>query len=316
MDYREAAALLAGQNDILILTHKRPDGDTIGCAVGLCAALRKLGKTAWVLPNADATSLFTPYLEGCLAPGEFAPRFVVSVDIAGRSLFPENAKAWLERGVDLAIDHHPSNEGFGRENCVDAGRAACGELIFDLVREWGEIDAAIALPLYVAVSTDTGCFVYGNTTPGTHRVAAALMETGIDYRGVNKRHFRTKSFKRLRLESMLCQNMELFDGGRIAVAAVTLEMMAVLDAREEDAEDVSAFAGQVEGVQTAVTIRELRPGECKLSVRTSAGLNASAVCALLGGGGHAAASGCTVHGSVEEAKRAILEAIEKVKRDS
>ena len=309
MDYREAAALLAGQNDILILTHKRPDGDTIGCAVGLCAALRKLGKIAWVLPNADATSLFTPYLEGCLAPGEFAPRFVVSVDIAGRSLFPENAKAWLERGVDLAIDHHPSNEGFGRENCVDAGRAACGELIFDLVREWGE-------PLYVAVSTDTGCFVYGNTTPGTHRVAAALMETGIDYRGVNKRHFRTKSFKRLRLESMLCQNMELFDGGRIAVAAVTLEMMAVLDAREEDAEDVSAFAGQVEGVQTAVTIRELRPGECKLSVRTSAGLNASAVCALLGGGGHAAASGCTVHGSVEEAKRAILEAIEKVKSDS
>ena len=316
MDYREAAALLAEQNDILILTHKRPDGDTIGCAVGLCAALRKLGKTAWVLPNADATSLFTPYLEGCLAPGEFAPRFVVSVDIAGRSLFPENAKVWLERGVDLAIDHHPSNEGFGRENCVDAGRAACGELLFDLVREWGEIDAAIALPLYVAVSTDTGCFVYGNTTPGTHRVAAALMETGIDYRGVNKRHFRTKSFKRLRLESMLCQNMELFDGGRIAVAAVTLEMMAVLDAREEDAEDVSAFAGQVEGVQTAVTIRELRPGECKLSVRTSAGLNASAVCALLGGGGHAAASGCTVHGSVEEAKRAILEAIEKVKSDS
>ena len=313
MDYREAAALLAGQNDILILTHKRPDGDTIGCAVGLCAALRKLGKTAWVLPNADATSLFTPYLEGCLAPGEFAPRFVVSVDIAGRSLFPENAKVWLERGVDLAIDHHPSNEGFGRENCVDAGRAACGELIFDLVREWGEIDAAIALPLYVAVSTDTGCFVYGNTTPGTHRVAAALMETGIDYRGVNKRHFRTKSFKRLRLESMLCQNMELFDGGRIAVAAVTLEMMAVLDAREEDAEDVSAFAGQVEGVQTAVTIRELRPGECKLSVRTSAGLNASAVCALLGGGGHAAASGCTVHGSVEEAKKAILEAIEEIK---
>ena len=313
MDYREAAALLAEQNEILILTHKRPDGDTIGCAVGLCAALRKLGKTAWVLPNADATSLFTPYLEGCLAPGEFAPRFVVSVDIAGRSLFPENAKVWLERGVDLAIDHHPSNEGFGRETCVDAGRAACGELIFDLVREWGEIDAAIALPLYVAVSTDTGCFVYGNTTPGTHRVAAALMETGIDYRGVNKRHFRTKSFKRLRLESMLCQNMELFDGGKIAVAAVTLEMMAALDAREEDAEDVSAFAGQVEGVQTAVTIRELRPGECKLSVRTSAGLNASAVCALLGGGGHAAASGCTVHGSVKEAKKAILEAIEEIK---
>lgn len=312
MDYREAAALLAAQNDILILTHRRPDGDTIGCAVGLCAALRRLGKTAWVLPNADATSLLTPYLEGYTAPEGFTPAFVVSVDIAGRGLFPENARAWLERGIGLAVDHHPSNEGFGRENCVDAGRAACGELIYDLVSQWGEVDAVIALPLYVAVSTDTGCFQYANTTAGTHRVAAALMETGIDYRWVNKRHFRTKSFKRIKLESMIAEGMELFDGGRIAVGAVSLDMMAALDAREEDVEDIAAFVGQVEGVDTAVTIRELRPGECKLSVRTSAGLNASQVCALLGGGGHAAASGCTVHGGVEEAKRAILEAIWEV----
>ena len=165
MDYREAAALLAEQNDILILTHKRPDGDTIGCAVGLCAALRKLGKTAWVLPNADATSLFTPYLEGCLAPGEFAPRFVVSVDIAGRSLFPENAKVWLERGVDLAIDHHPSQEFFARETCLEADSAACGEIVYDILRQLTPLTPEMALPLYVAISTDTGCFVYSNTTP-------------------------------------------------------------------------------------------------------------------------------------------------------
>ena len=123
MTYMEAAELLRRQDDILILTHRRPDGDTIGCGVGLCAALRELGKTAWLLPNADATSLFTPYLEGYLAPDGFSPAFVVSVDIAGRGLFPENARCWLDKGVDLAIDHHPSNEGFGRENCVDPGRA-------------------------------------------------------------------------------------------------------------------------------------------------------------------------------------------------
>ena len=89
-------------------------------------------------------------------------------------------------------------------------------------------------------------------------------------------------------------------------------MMASLDAHEEDAEDIAAFAGQVEGVETAVTIRELKPGECKLSVRTSGGLNATKVCALLGGGGHAAAAGCTVMGSVDDAKAAILDAIRQV----
>ena len=314
MTYTEAAELLRRQDDILILTHRRPDGDTIGCGVGLCAALRELGKTAWLLPNADATSLFTPYLEGYLAPDGFSPAFVVSVDIAGRGLFPENARCWLDKGVDLAIDHHPSNEGFGRENCVDPGRAACGELIYDIVRQWGPVSPAAALALYLAVSTDTGCFLYSNTTSGTHRVAAALMDTGIDYRSVNKRHFRTKSFKRLRLESMITEGMELFDNGTIAIAAVTLEMMRALDAHEEDAEDIAAFAGQVEGVETAVTIRELRPGECKLSVRTAAGLNASAVCALLGGGGHAAAAGCSVMGSVSDAKTAILDAIHQIQQ--
>lgn len=314
MTYTEAAELLRRQDSILILTHRRPDGDTIGCAVGLCAALRELGKTAWLLPNADATALFTPYLEGYLAPDGFSPAFVVSVDIAGRGLFPENARCWLEKGVDLAVDHHGSNEGFGKENCVDPGRAACGELIYDIIRQWGPVSPAAALPLYLAVSTDTGCFVYSNTTPDTHRVAAALMDAGIDYRSVNKRHFRTKSFKRLRLESMITQDMELFDNGAIAVAAVSLDMMKALDAREEDAEDIAAFAGQVEGVETAVTIRELRPGECKLSVRTAAGLNASAVCALLGGGGHAAAAGCSVAGSVADAKTAILAAIRQVQQ--
>lgn len=314
MTYTEAAELLRRQDSILILTHRRPDGDTIGCAVGLCAALRELGKTAWLLPNADATALFTPYLEGYLAPDGFSPAFVVSVDIAGRGLFPENARCWLEKGVDLAVDHHGSNEGFGKENCVDPGRAACGELIYDIIRQWGPVSPAAALPLYLAVSTDTGCFVYSNTTPDTHRVAAALMDAGIDYRSVNKRHFRTKSFKRLRLESMITQDMELFDNGAIAVAAVSLDMMKALDAREEDAEDIAAFAGQVEGVETAVTIRELRPGECKLSVRTSAGLNASAVCALLGGGGHAAAAGCSVMGTVADAKAAILDAIRQIQQ--
>ena len=314
MTYTEAAELLRRQDSILILTHRRPDGDTIGCAVGLCAALRELGKTAWLLPNADATALFTPYLEGYLAPDGFSPAFVVSVDIAGRGLFPENARCWLEKGVDLAVDHHGSNEGFGKENCVDPGRAACGELIYDIIRQWGPVSPAAALPLYLAVSTDTGCFVYSNTTPDTHRVAAALMDAGIDYRSVNKRHFRTKSFKRLRLESMITQDMELFDNGAIAIAAVSLDMMKALDAREEDAEDIAAFAGQVEGVETAVTIRELRPGECKLSVRTAAGLNASAVCALLGGGGHAAAAGCSVMGTVADAKAAILDAIRQIQQ--
>ncbi len=312
MNAAEAAALLKERDNILILTHRRPDGDTVGCAAGLCMALRQAGKAAYVLPNEDATALMVPYLEGLEPPEPWEPAFVVSVDIAGVGLFPESAKGWIGR-VNLAIDHHPSNEGFGAENCVDATCAACGELMYDICRELGEVTPEIALPLYVAVSTDTGCFVYGNTTGRTHRVAADLIEIGIPYRDVNKRHFRTKSAKRLKLEAVLMQGLELLQDGTLAIGAISLDDMAAIGATEEDAEDIAAFIGQIEGVYNSVTIRELKPGECKLSVRTNpVKLNATRVCALLGGGGHAAAAGCTVFGSVQEARNAIVKAIEIV----
>jgi len=315
MTREDTAALLRKHDRFLIITHRRPDGDTVGCAVGLCAALRQMGKTAWILENPDATSLFTPYMEGYVAPEEYQADYVVTVDIAGLGLLHQNADGFRDR-IDLAIDHHPSNEGFAKYNLVEADKAACGEIIFGLVRIMTELTAEIALPLYLAVSTDTGCFVYGNTTPNSHRVAAELMEYDIPYRELNKRHFRTKSFKRLQLESLIMQNLELFQDNTLAIAPVSLEMMSSVQATEEDTEDIAAFVGLLHGVMHSATIRELREGECKISLRTNPKyLNASKVCALLGGGGHAAAAGCTVSGSVDEAKAAILSAVERVQRD-
>ncbi len=309
MTAHEAATLLERQDNILILTHRRPDGDTAGCAAALCLALRGRGKTAYVLPNEDATALIGAYYGAVNAPAGFEPDFVVSVDIASAGLFHDSAKQYVDR-VDLAIDHHPSNEGFGRENCVDATCAACGELMYDICCQLGEVTPEIARALYVAVSTDTGCFVYSNVTARTHRVAAALMDIGCDHMAVNKNHFRTKSAKRLQLEAILMNSVDLLQDGTVAIGAISLADMASIGATEDDAEDIAAFIGQIEGVCVSVTIRELKTGECKLSVRTDpTKLSATDVCALLGGGGHAAASGCTVFGTVQEAREAIYKAI-------
>ena len=186
----------------MILTHKRPDGDTIGCAVGLCAALRKLGKRAWVLPNRDATSLFTPYLEGYLAPEAVEPAFVVSVDIAGRGLFtPPEGEVWLTRGIDLAFDHHPSYEGFAAATCVDPGRAACGELIYDVVRQLGACDGGNRPAALCGGVHRYRLLPVWQHHPGHPPGPPPLMEAGIDYASLNKRHFRTKSFRRLRMRA-------------------------------------------------------------------------------------------------------------------
>lgn len=308
------ARFLLDHDRYLILTHIRPDGDTVGCAVALCHALREQGRTAYLLPDPDTTELFLPYLEGTLAPAGFVPDTVVAVDIASAGLIPDDARQYLDR-IDLTIDHHPSQEYFAAQTCLDPTRAACGELVFDILSHFGPISPQVALPLYVAVSTDTGCFVYGNTTAATHRVAAALIETGIDYRKVNKDHFRTKTIRRLQLESLITAGMECFDGGEIAMVTLSLEMMAQVGATENDIDDISAFVGQISGVSTGITVRQLRPDQCKISLRTDPNhLNASKVCALLGGGGHAAAAGTTMDASVEEAKAAILAAVRTIQK--
>ncbi len=310
----EAAQRLRTFDNVLILTHLRPDGDTVGSAAALCAGLRALGKTAFLLPNPELTDTAAPYFRPYAAPEGFAPEKVVSTDIAALALFPENAGPYQDR-VDLAIDHHPSFEGFGRENVVRPSAAATGEIIYDILAELGPITAEMALPLYVAISTDCGCFAYNNTTSRTHAVAAALLRTGIDFQTVNKAFFRTKSRKRLALEAAMLGEVEYHDRERVAVLAVPLSLIARVQASETDAEDLSALGGQIEGVDCAVTMRELRPDVWKFSLRTGPRVNATNACALLGGGGHAAAAGCTVEAPFPEAKRRMLEAIAQVAPD-
>ena len=315
MTTREAAALLRGHNHILILTHRRPDGDTVGCGAALCVALRQLGKTAWMLYNPDITDTNGVYAQGLWAPEDFLPEFVVAMDIAARSLFFPGSEQYIDR-VDLAVDHHPSQEFFAAQTCLEADKAACGEIVYEICQELGEITPQVALPLYAAISTDTGCFVYANTTANTHRVAAALIDTGIDYFSVNKRHFRTKSRKRLALEADLLSHMEFFHEGKGVFMSVPLSLMEQIGATENDAEDLSTLANLVEGVDCGAVLRELKPDVWKLSLRTGADgrVNATEACRLLGGGGHAMAAGATVEGTLPEVKEKILAAIDAVKR--
>lgn len=309
----EAAEFLRTHDNYLILTHTRPDGDTVGCAAGLCRALRGIGKTAHILPNPEVSTLFVPYLEGLTCEEGYAPDTVVCVDLAAPTMFPVNAGE-LARRVDLTIDHHGSQTFYAANTVLNAACAACGEIIFEIVKLLGPVTAEIAAPLYVAVSTDCGGFIYGNTTANTHRVAAELIDCGIDLAALNKLHFRTKSFTRMKLESAILSGMELYEEGTIVVASIPLSLMTSLGATKADIEDIAALVGAVEGVKVSATLRELEEGGCKISLRTDPNfLNASTTCALLGGGGHPAASGATTQLSLEDTKRAILDAIRQVK---
>ena len=309
MTAAETAQLLRNHDHFLILTHVRPDGDTVGCAAALCGALQNLGKTAYVLENPELTATCADYVTPYHAPAGYEPDYVISTDVASLGLLPENALQYRER-INFAIDHHPSYEGFATDGCcVRSECAAAGEIVYEIVKELGSITPAIATALYCAVSTDTGCFVYNNTTADTHRVAAALIDAGCDVQRVNKRHFRTKSRVRIALESAIMSAVEYHDNGRIAVVTVPQSLLRQLGATPDDAEEIASMAGVIEGVDCALTVRELPTGESKISLRTGDRVNATEVCRILGGGGHAQAAGATMHCSLEEAKQQALNAI-------
>ena len=311
----ECAQWLRERDNFLILTHVRPDGDTLGSAGALALALRELGKTAHVLANHGITETYADYMTGLWAPENFVPEHIVAVDIATENLLPDEAQAYRGKS-EVCIDHHPSNEFYAEETCLNAKAAACGEIIYRICQELGVMNAEIVKLLYVAITTDCGCFVYNNTTPETHRIAAELMTYGDFWQQVNRNCFQTVSLKTIRLQNRLLESMEFYDDGHLAIGAISQKDMADLQASQGDSEELAAWAKKIQGVNVSATLRQLGERVWKVSLRTDGSLNATRACGILGGGGHAAAAGATMRDVDEgEARAKVLAAIRAVQQE-
>ena len=307
---REAADFLLRNDNYVLLTHRRPDGDTIGSAAALCAGLRSLGKTAHVLENPQFTEKFRPWLGKLTCETLPSSACVVSVDIAAENLLPFDLP---DCAVELQIDHHAGNRQFGLQAFVDASAAACGEIILRLLQLMDvKLDASMGAALYVAISTDTGCFQYANTNADTLRAAARLLELGADNRKISMDFFRKISRARMALVGQIYSGMRFFRGGQVAIAVVTRALIDSVHATEDDCDDIAGLPGRAEGVVVSVTIRELLDGRSKISVRSNPEVDSCAICAVYGGGGHKMASGCTLDCGTETAVEKILAAIDQV----
>jgi len=306
----QTVAWLIENDSYLILTHRRPDGDTIGCAGALAHGLRQAGKTAFVLPNPEVTARYAPFVEDVYAPENYTPEHVIVVDTASYALFPANARDYIN-AVSLCIDHHPSNKLFANKTCLVDNTASCGEVVYEILMQLnGNISAKCAECLYVAVSTDTGCFVFANTTSNTLRVAALLIEAGAPHVKLNKKLFRTKTRQRVAIEGMIASDLELYFDGKIAIASISNEMMRITNADEDDLDDIASFPSVIDGVIAGITIRELSsPTDCKVSVRSSRAINSNDIASLFGGGGHAMAAGFSINMSIMDTKKALLEVL-------
>lgn len=306
----QAAALLKERNRILILMHHYPDGDTIGSGYALCRALQTMGKMVRTACS-DGIPQKYDYMTADVPQPDFEPDYIVAVDVADTKLLGDKLQQYADR-VDLCIDHHGSNKEYAAYLLLDAGSAATAMLIKQVIEGLGvTLDQAMAECLYTGIATDTGCFKYANTDASAHRVAAQLIERGARMEMINREMFDVKSRARVELERLALDSMEFHCHGRVAFMTITNEMMVQSGAVENDMEGLAPIPRQIEGVWVGVTLRQKADGSFKVSVRTGTHADASAICSLLDGGGHARAAGCSPQGDGAAVIAQLLNAIRR-----
>lgn len=305
----EAADWLLARNNFTILTHRRPDGDTLGSAAALCRGLRSIGKSAFVLHNPEVTDKYAHLTAELSKPAAQPGDVIVSVDVAAPGMLPDSASHLLER-IELRIDHHRGNESFSAFELVDPQAAACGQLVYDVMVSMGvHLDTPMANALYTAISTDTGCFRYANTQSHTFEVAAACAAVSKDLPMLNQVLFETNSLKRLKLQGWIVEHLQFLCGGQIAICALPLSVEKEMGLTEDDMENISGFPRSIEGVKMSATLRQQEDGVIKLSIRALPSYDACAVCAKFGGGGHRGAAGATLDMTMEQAVEAVIAAM-------
>ena len=301
----ECAAFLLEHDNYTILSHRRPDGDTIGSSAALCLGLRSLGKKAHVLYNGEVSSRFQWLHAGLTKEAAEEGDVIVSVDVASPGMLPAAFEHLLGR-IALRIDHHSAATSFTDVELVDGGSASCAELVWDVLEEMGvSMDAAIADAVYVGVSTDTGCFRFSNTTAHTFAVAAKCAQGGARVYDLNQELFETNTLGRLRMQAWIVDHMRLLSCGDLAVVAIPRAVEEQLGVTEDDMDNISSFPRTVAGVCMAATLRETKEGDVKLSVRAVPGYDATQVTVKFGGGGHKGAAGASMKMPIEEAAKAV-----------
>lgn len=298
---------------ILIITHIHPDGDCIGSSLALALGLKSMGKTAVVAMDHAVPSVysFLPSSDEIVSPDAVEGAFdlVMAVDASDKGRLG-NASHLLDRArVTINIDHHMTNESFAMINWVEPGAAATGELIYSLLDGLGvQLTKETAICLYTALSTDTGSFRFSNTTEKTFKIAAHLVELGVNPGDIGENVFDTKSLCTLRLLGELLTELELSECGDVAWMTLTKEMINRFAVSPSDIEGFVNYARMIDGVSVALLFRE-EDGAVKVSWRGRGDVDVATLAAKFGGGGHSKAAGCTVEGSLHEVKRRVLDEV-------
>jgi phosphoesterase RecJ-like protein len=297
----------------VISSHARPDGDAIGSQLAMAFALRALGKEAHVI-NKDQAPPPLAQFPGVSAI-EIADRAAGGFDAAIIMECGELARtgvAGLDSFFVINIDHHPGNAAYGQINWFDPTAAACGEMVFDLIRALGvPLLPEIATHVYLAILTDTGSFHYSGISPRTFDICRQALEAGVDPVLVARNVYDSNTMGRLRLFGSVLSAMRLDQSGRIAIVYLDHEMAREAGGTYEDTDGLVNQPLTVKEIEAVVFFKQAEGNEYRVSLRSKGDIDIGAIAKQFGGGGHRNAAGCTVTGPIDALQKLFVNQIEQ-----
>jgi len=314
---------LKKRGNFLLASHVNPEGDAVGSLIAVEAVLKRLGKKAMIVcedPFPERLHClryrgrWNRYRDSDHRKLRFDALVVADCPTLERI---GKVKELVRPGMAIFnIDHHISNARFGHYNYVKPKAAACGEVIYEIMKKLRlPLTKSEAIPLYVSLSTDTGSFKYSNTSVRAHRIAAELIRTGIDIDRINEELYATYSLNKIQLYSRLLGKVETAFGGKVAWVAMSRMDLKHSGATYEDTEGFIDFLKYLKEVKVAFFLSEMKsPTEVKVSFRSKEEYDVNRIATAFGGGGHKKASGCTIQRSPREAVDAVLKEIRKQTR--
>lgn len=303
--------MIDANQEVLIFGHKDADGDTLGCSLGFAEALRTAGKHVWVLipPPLPAMYEFLPGFDDIkdVPPNGVEPQLVFFFDSGNLERSGSGVRHIASHATIVNVDHHPSNSRFGDLNVIDPDASAVGQMVMEMLDHFHyAITPTIATNLYVALLTDTGGFRHENTTSRALEDAARLATLGADPGHIATLVYKMRPETTLKLNGLSLATMRVEMQGRLAWAKVTRRMLREAGAVMAESEGIIDTLNSVAGLELAILFKEVQSDLTKISVRSRGAVDAAAMCALFGGGGHIRAAGAEIAKPMEEAVKHVL----------
>jgi phosphoesterase RecJ-like protein len=306
---RRVCEALLRYRRLVITSHMRPDGDSVGSSLALAWALRELGADARVV-HRDRPPLQLADFPGVedVEIGDAIPAGTEAVVVLECGDLSRTGLSGFDGLPVVNIDHHPGNTGYGDVRWFDGTASALAEMIFEIIAELGvPLTAGMATQLFVAVVTDTGSFRYPGVSPRTFSICARLLEAGADPVSTARRLYDSHTLGRLRLQGAVLRTLEIDASGRLAMLTLTDAMLAESGGAPDETDGLINLPLGVKAVQAAVFFKEAEHGQWRVSLRSKGDIDVGRVARGFGGGGHKNASGCTLEGPLERVRARILE---------